>query len=129
MPIEIQKTEDGKGIIFSAVDDVNGKDIIKGITEILNDNSFADLKYWISERSRCTKYDVSSKEVQEIANLNNQAAKNNPNLLVALIAETDLQFGMSRMYEAYIDEHGFQTMVFRSREEADKWLNEKLHKT
>jgi hypothetical protein len=33
------------------------------------------------------------------------------------------------MYEAYIDEAGFKTRVFRDRSEAEEWISEELGKT
>ena len=129
MPIEIHYTDDNIGVIFCAVGEVTGKDIIESEKEIFQSKDFVNLKYWIVDRSRCTKYEVSSDEVKLIAQIDNEAAKINPNLLMVLISETDLQQGMSRMYQAYIDEAGFKTMVLRDRETAKEWIQSELNKT
>lgn len=129
MPIEIQYTDDNIGVEFCAVGEVTGKDIIEGEKKIYQSKGFVNLRYWIVDRSRCSKYEVNSDEVMMIAALDNDAAKRNPNLLIALISETDHQFGMSRMYEAYIDEAGFQTMAFLDRGAAEKWIKNELNKT
>ena len=85
MPIEIQHTDDNIGIIFSAVGKVTGQEIIESQSNIYQSEGFAKLRYWIAERSRCTEYEVSSYEVSRIAEIDNQAAKINPNLIMALI--------------------------------------------
>ncbi len=128
MPIEIQYTDDNIGVNFFAVGEVTGKDIIESEKKIFQSKGFVNLRYWIVDRSQCTKYEVSSDDVKKIAALDNDAAKRNPNLIMALISETNHQFGMSRMYEAYINEAGFQTMTFRDRDTAEKWIKNELHK-
>ena len=41
---------------------------------------------------------------------------------VALIVQSDLGFGMTRMFEILAEKLGYQTMVFRSYTEGEKWL-------
>ena len=129
MPIEIQYTEDGVGVVFSAVGRVTGEEIITAQKSIYDSKAFAGLRYWIVDRSRCTAYAVSTDDVGQIADMDNEAARRNPHLLMALVSETDLQFGVSRMYEALIDENGFKTMSFRDRESAERWIANELGKS
>lgn len=42
----------------------------------------------------------------------------------AIVADSDLAFGMSRMYEQLADQLPYEIMVFRTLEEAEKWLFE-----
>lgn len=45
----------------------------------------------------------------------------------AIVASDDLHFGLGRMYGAYRDLKGSEAktvQVFRTREEAEKWLND-----
>jgi len=128
MPIEIKYSNNNTGVQFSAVGDVCGQDIIKSCKEVFQSNEFSKLKYWISDRERCTQYNVSSAEVREISNLNINAAKLNPTLLVAVISENDHQFGISRMYKSYTDDAAFKTSVFRDRQTAKNWINSELNK-
>ena len=50
-------------------------------------------------------------------------------MLIALVSQTDLQFGISRMYEAHIDESGFKAMSFRDRAAAERWIRRELKKS
>jgi len=126
MPIEIEYTDDTLGVIFSAVGKVTGKEIIDKQKDVYRSKEFPRLRYWIVDRSRCTEYDVSTEEVSEIAAIDNEAAHINPHLIMALVAESDLQFGISRMYESQITEKGFTTEVFREREAAERWIFSKI---
>ncbi len=129
MTIEIHYTEDRIGLVFSAVGKVTGQDIIDAQEDVYNSAIFMHLKYWIVDRSQCTEYTVTAEDVARIAEMDNQAAKINPHLLVALVSETDLQFGISRMYEAHIDANGFKAMSFRDRATAEKWIRSELKRT
>jgi hypothetical protein len=91
--------------------------------------NFVNLRYWIVDRARCTEYTVTPEDVVRIASMDNRAAKRNPNLLIALISHSDLQYGISRMYEAHIDENGFKAMSFRDRPSAEQWIRRELRKT
>ena len=122
MTIEVKYTDDNMGVTFYAVGKVTGKDIIESQRDIYQSNGFKNLRYWIVDRSRCTEYKVSSDEVSQIATMDNKAVELNPNLIMALISESDLQFGVSIMYESQIIEDGFNTNVFRNRSEAEKWI-------
>ncbi len=126
MPIEIRYTDDRKGLDFCAVGSVTGKEIVESAKEIYREEGFLNLRYWIVDRSRCTNYEVSADEVRLIAELDKKAAKENPDLITAIISETDLQYGMSRMYETFVGESGFKTELFKDRESAEKWIQSEL---
>lgn len=126
MPIEIRYTDDRTGLDFCAVGSVTGREIIASSKKIYKDEAFEKLRYWIVDRSRCTHYEVSADEIRLIAELDKKAAKKNPDLITALISETDLQFGMSRMYETFVGESGFKTKLFKDRDSAEKWIQSEL---
>jgi hypothetical protein len=47
-----------------------------------------------------------------------------PNMLVAIAAPRDYAFGMARMWQAFVEDTGWNTAVFRSRAAASDWLRE-----
>jgi hypothetical protein len=122
MPIEIQFTDDNIGINFCAVGEVSGKEIIEHLKEFYQSDVFPSLKYWIVDREKCVKYDVSANEVNEIAKISRDAAKKNPDLLEIIISPTDLQYGVSSMYEAYLGDDSFKTIVVRDKQPAKECL-------
>ncbi len=128
MPIEVHYTEDHIGLVLCAVGKITGQDIIDAQKKIYASAHFVKLKYWIVDRARCTEYAVTADDVARIASMDKEAAKRNPHMLVALVSHTDLQFGISRMYEAHIDENGFKAMSFRNRAAAERWIRHELRK-
>ncbi len=129
MAIQINYIDNGAGIEIVASGIVTGEDIIEAHKEIYNEENLKNQKYQIIDRTKCEEYNVSSGEVQQIANIDKAASKSNPNIIIAIISQTDLQFGMSRMWQTYVEESRFLTQIFRDRNSADKWIEEQLKKT
>lgn len=69
------------------------------------------------------RFDVSPEAVKQIAEQDRRAARANPKLVIALVGPTDLIFGMIRMWQAHVDEANIATSAFRTRDEAELWLN------
>jgi hypothetical protein len=128
MPVQITFLDNGQGIEFISSGIITGKEIIEANKKIYTPENLLRLKYKIVDRTTCTEYQVTSEEVQIIAEQDKEAAKINSNIIIALVSPTDLQYGVSRMWESFVDEIGFQTGVFRDRMSADAWLKEKLRK-
>ena len=126
MPVQINYIQDGIGIEFISSGIVTGKEIIEANKKIYNRENLLRLRYKIVDRTTCTEYRVSTEEVQIIANQDTEAAKINPNIIIALVSTTALQYGVSRMWEAYVNGAGFQTGIFEDRKAADTWVRERL---
>jgi len=122
MPVEIHISPDGKKVEFISSGTVTGAEILDANRSIYTPETLRKLAYKIVDRTTCTDYQVSAEEVQLIANQDKEAAKINPDLQILLVAPTDLQFGVSRMWQAYVGETGLQTKIFRDRESAYAWL-------
>ncbi len=126
MPVNIEYTEDGSGVILHAVGKVVGSEVIRHKLEMLQGDRLPRMKYWIIDRSQCTDYHLSAEEVQQIAQLDAQSAAINPRIITALISETELQFGMSRMYESLVEKAGLRTGVFRDHASAETWIQNNI---
>lgn len=128
MPIQIKYNDDNVGVEFIVSGVVTGADIIEANDEIYSNENFPNLKYKIADRTNCTVYLVNSEEVQIIAEQDKVASKINPNILIALISTSDLQYGMSRMYQAYGENSGFVIEIFQNRKSAEDWIEKQLKK-
>jgi hypothetical protein len=128
MPIQIKYIDDGIGVEFIGSGVVTGADIIAANKEIYRNENFSKQRYQIVDRTKCTNYHVSHKEIITIAEQDKVAAKTNPNIIIAFISTSPLQYGISRMYQAYVGDEGFLTEVFRDRKSAEKWIEEQLKK-
>jgi hypothetical protein len=126
MPIQIKYVDEGIGVEFIGLGVVTGADIIAANKEIYRNENFHRQRYQIVDRTYCTKYEVSHKEIIIIAEQDKAAAITNPNIVIALISTSPLQYGISRMYQAYVGDEGFLTEVFQDRKSAEKWIEEQL---
>jgi len=126
MAIQLNYLDDGKGIEIIAEGIVTGDEIIAAHKEIYNDINLKRQKYQIIDRTNCKEYSVSSEEIQRIADLDNIASSINPDIIIAVISPTKLQFGMTRVWQAYLEDNRFITEIFPDRQIADKWIKERL---
>jgi len=128
MPIQIKYIDGGFGVEFIGSGVVTGADIIAANKKIYRNENFSKQRYQIIDRTKCTKYEVSHKEIIIIAEQDKVAAKTNPNIIIAFISTSPLQYGISRMYQSYVGDEGFLTEVFRDRKSAKRWIEEQLKK-
>ena len=129
MPIQKKYRDGGIGVEFIGSGIVTGADIIAANKKIYSNKDFSKQRYKIVDRTNCTGYKVSTEEIRIIAEQDKAAAKTNPNIIIALISTTDLQYGISRMYQAYVRDIGFLTEVFRDRKSAEEWIKNQLKKS
>jgi hypothetical protein len=131
MSIKINYLRDGEGIEFIAFGGVTGTEVIEANKKIYNRGNLLRLKYKIVDRTNCTEYLVKAEEIQIIAEQEKEAAKVNPNFIIALISSSTLQYAMSRMWQLYVEanESGLRTAVFKDRKSAEKWIKEQLVKS
>ena len=120
--IESVKYKDG-GVIIRLRDNITSKEIIEVNTNILNSDGFESLRFalWIFESIR--DFNVSSNDVYSIALQDLQASERNKALKVALVTETPLSFGLSRMWEAYYSKGPWEHIVTKDEDKAMEWIN------
>ena len=82
----------------------------------------AELTHALVDLSDVTELHLSAEEVGLIAAENHRAAASMSHATVAVIAATDLAFGMARMWEAMVAGTNWRTRVFRDRQAALAWL-------
>lgn len=126
MPIRVEFTEDGSGVVLVHEGVIDCKMINSAVSEVCKDERFPRLKYWIGDRTKCTDFLPDSECFKQIADYLGEQAKRNPGILLALVGPTDVEFGMSRMFQIYSEKASFTTRVFRDRPSADEWIREVL---
>jgi hypothetical protein len=123
MTIQVNYLENGIGIEIIASGIVTGEEVIEAHKEIYNEENFKKQKYKIVDRTDCTKYQVYPEDIEKIAEMDDEASRINPNLIIAVISTTSLQHGMTRMWQAYMKNNVFITKNFQDRISADNWIN------
>jgi len=126
MAIQINHLDNGIGIEILAAGIVTGEEIIKAQEEIYNEENLQKQKYQIIDRTHCTEYQVSSEDIERISDIDNRASEVNSYIIIAVVSSTPLQYGMTRMWQAYIKEDRFMTKIFVDRKSADEWIKLQL---
>jgi hypothetical protein len=107
---------------------VNGKitseDLIQFCEDLCNHGMTRHL-LWDLTNADLTR--ITKGEIEQIAKVGKSYADLRINGKTAFLAHQDLQFGLSRMYQAAteIKEHPIQHCVFRDMEKAIAWLKSK----
>ena len=126
MAIQINHLDNGIGIEILASGIVTGEEIIKAQEEIYDEENLQKQKYQIIDRTHCTEYQVSSEDIERISDIDNRASEVNSYIIIAVVSSTPLQYGMTRMWQAYIKEDRFMTKIFSDRKSADEWIKLQL---
>ena len=69
-----------------------------------------------------TKMDVNTDDVRRLIEIDQSLMELIPRTTIAIVAPKDELFGLSRMWEMMVGVPGWETRVFRSRPEAEAWL-------
>ena len=128
MPISTTFTPDGTGLLRTVQGSTTGAELIAADGPLLSDGeTVARLRFALLDFGDTTELLATADEARAIARQDAMLAKLNPQLCVAIIAPLDVQFGMSRMWEAFAEGiTGWQTAVFRDRPSALAWLRERV---
>ena len=129
MPIEINDCDDGIGVTILGRGSITDRQWLDEFKKHLTQEeaNFKKYRYSLSDYSAATEVDVSNASIQAVAKLCVKASKINPYPVVAIVAPSDLAFGLSRMAEIMMTETYWATEVFRSRQEAVKWIKEEVN--
>ncbi|MEH6476754.1 MAG: hypothetical protein V7727_13765 [Sneathiella sp.] len=100
---------------------VTGNDIYDVVHAIFTDNRFSSLEFWLSDRTEVTNFDVSTEVTVAIGKMSATYLEQNPNLIIALVSPTDIEFAMSRMMELQANSPN-PFLVCRCRAEAEEWI-------
>jgi hypothetical protein len=105
MPYEIIYLETDGGIITKYFGIVTDSDIMNSMKErFSSDDRIASYRYVISDCSDVEKFDVSAEVMKKSAEISKKVSMINKNIAVVAIMPTDLEFGMGRMWQAYVSD-------------------------
>ena len=123
MPIDIVFVDGRKGAVFVGSGRLKGAELIAANNELFARDLATDpLLYVLFDADHATAIDVTSDDVRNIANQDVQLSSQIPHLFVAIYAEESVAFGLARMWQAYVEQSGWATAVFRDRADAVTWL-------
>ncbi len=128
MPIEIYDLDNGIGVLIKGhgvvTNDEYSNTLKKHLTQ--DPDKIKKYRYSLSDYTEVTKAEVRTETIKIIANRCISASKVNPNIVHATVSSQDLIFGLSRMWEALSSETTWEIQVFKGKEEAKEWIEERV---
>jgi hypothetical protein len=128
MPIDIRVLHNGMGILYLCHGTVNGKDFIDANNRLLSSNNcLKQVRYGLIDETAIDDIRISESEMLTITAQDKKiAAFVSSGVVVAIIAKDDLAFQLARMWESFVEHTGWETMTFRVRWKAERWIIEKV---
>lgn len=130
MAIEPEWRNDGEGLILTGSGDVVGADIFETASNLFTAAMLSRLKYQIWDYSRVSSFIVTNAEVHALSQLTKSTqTKGDHRRFAAMVAPQDIAFGQSRQWEMMTGDESERDGifgVFRSREQAEAWINESM---
>ena len=124
MPFSTEWVSEGRGVQLSGTGPLTGREILEAKIRLLRvPDRLKGLHYGLVDVTDVTELSITRDDVLEFVQVDMQIALIVPRpLAVAIVAPSDLAFGIARMWEAFAEVTGWNTHVFRSRADADPWL-------
>jgi hypothetical protein len=127
MPIFVKITDGGLGFIMKGEGIITGQELLDAVSyRFASEERIKNYVYGISDYTEVTDSQISSAEVKIVAERDKKVAAINPNLVIAIAAPKDVMFGLSRMFQVYAEETGWDITVYRNLEEAQSKIREKI---
>ncbi len=126
MPFDIKYLNDGSGIELSGYGTLAGTDLIRANQDLYLEMHTSQVRYHLIDFSSVTHFAVSPEDAHCCARQDLKAAAMNPTIIIAIVAPTKLAFGISRIWDAYMEASGLKRGIFTNRIEAMQWLRDCL---
>ena len=125
MPVLIDIDVPQQAVTLTATGAVHGDELVAANKAFFRDRmeQFCACRTWLGDYTQATLEQVEMRHLHMLAQISIDAAQHNPRLCVAIATRQDLSFGTARTWEGLADVTGWNTMVFRSRAQAQQWLD------
>jgi len=124
MACEVALLQNGCGLLFIASGLLTRDDLIECKNRLLASEAHTkQCMYGIVDLSAVSSMQLSASDIKEVAEHDQRvAASIRLGAIVEIVAPTDSEYGLSRMWEILAERTGWETMVFRSRATGLAWL-------
>jgi hypothetical protein len=128
MPIDIQGRQNGLGVIYNCRGAMTIDDFFQaGMGFLAHPEGIKEWRYAIIDLTFVEAMNITSDDIRAVVEQNKRiAALAPPGPILAVASPRDLGFGLARVWEALVEQTGWETMTFRSRSEAEDWIKERL---
>lgn len=126
MPIDIEGRQNGVGVIYNCSGTVTIDDFFQaGIGFLAFPEEIKKWRYCIIDLTSVVAMDIDYKDIRSVVEQNKRIAAIAPAALLAVASPKDLGYGLARVWEALVEQVGWETMTFRSRSAAEAWIKER----
>jgi len=122
MPIRCEFLSQGVIAYHSGV--IDGSEVLQVNREIISHENSSHFQFQIMDLMEVVKFDVSAEDMQSLAKMDRMMEKECQQY-ACVVAPTDFEFGMTRIWNTLAEGEFFESVVVRSREEAVTWLQSK----
>lgn len=123
MTIEIKYFDGGKGVLWRASGTLTGADLLSANKEMFSRDIVAEpYHYGLFDSTAVADLNISAETMRTNAMEDASEARQMPKFVYAIYANSDVIFGLARMWEALLGESGWVTHTFRKRSDAVEWL-------
>jgi hypothetical protein len=127
MPIDVTLEDDG-GLIITATGNFTGEEMIAAAESLRQQGvTPSDVAYELVDMRDSTPIDHSEIVAQQLTAYVYVFIKINDKLIIAIVANDDLSYGLSRMWKARDQENDHRVMVCRDLAEARAWIASRLN--
>ncbi|MCE2572907.1 hypothetical protein [Motilimonas eburnea] len=122
MPFSTKRNNDG-GLIAKATGIISYQDLAQFKASLYQTaTDVKNIHYQILDYTPVTELDLSHEDIWQIALKDKAALQINPHMLIAIVSNKDVIYGLSRMWSAYTETSPLNTGVFRDFSAADEWI-------
>lgn len=125
VPVELKIMNEGEGVEHIGHGIVTAREVIDRLQEVFDSDYVTRMKFALMDFSNIDKISVEIGELRHIARMVKKASETFQPIIIANVGGP-LFFGLSRMWEVFVEPAKLKTRTFRSRKEAEKWINEQL---
>ena len=124
MPIHIEGRQDGAGVIYNCHGVMTIDDFFQaGIGFLAFPGEIKKWRYCIIDLTYVETMNINPDDIRAVVEQNKRIAELAlPGAILAVASPKDLGYGLARMWEVLNEQVGWETRTFRSRSEADQWI-------
>ncbi len=122
MPFSIKRNNDG-GLNAKATGIISFNEIQHFKASLYQSASdVKNIHYQILDYTEVAELDLTHEDIWQIALQDKAALQLNPHMLIAIVSNKDVIYGLSRMWSAYTETAPLNTGVYRNMDAAQEWI-------
>ena len=134
MPVEIKECDGGIGVIIETRGRMTDQELIGAFNDHLmsDEEKFRQYKFILIDHTALTKVDITDETVGMISGLFAEPSRVNPDSVVAMVmhvsygANIEITDRISKMHAVFSNRSCWDTLLFRTRPQAVRWIKEKV---